>query len=466
MAGDGEKNMRIGFVIVSLIALVTVAPSLGETPLGTAFTYQGQLKQAGAPFEGTADFQFTLWDAAGSGNPPTGGVQVGGVQAINALPVTAGLFTVTLNGGGEFGGNAFNGNARWVQVAVRVLVGGGAFTTLAPRQPLTAAPQALFALSVRGGVSGSGTVNSIPFWSAGTTLGNSQITQSANGVQLPNGVQLGVGAQGNQVSFGSPNGETGMSIAGATGRADVRFDGTTLRLFNGPAGTPPANGIAINASGKVGIGTASPLSKLDIAATGEGAELLRFSTERPWVFRQVRTGPSAGLQLRSTGGLKAFEITANDENNVATFVADSVSSRVGIGTTDPAAKLHVVGGTPVTPSAGGFIQLGSSTGTNVAIDDDEIMARYNGAPTNLYVNYDGGDVVFGGAIDIGYEIVVANLQDALCPAGKKVLGGGCGTSGGAYLREGRPLNNGWHCELADCTNFCSIDSYAICARVK
>jgi len=36
--------MRIRLVIGSLIALVAVTPSLGETPLGTAFTYQGQLK--------------------------------------------------------------------------------------------------------------------------------------------------------------------------------------------------------------------------------------------------------------------------------------------------------------------------------------------------------------------------------------------------------------------------------------
>ena len=82
--------MRIRFVVGSLIALVAAAPSRGETPLGTAFTYQGQLKEGSAPFDGTADFEFTLWDDAGSGNPPTGGTQVGGAQAINAVPVTAG----------------------------------------------------------------------------------------------------------------------------------------------------------------------------------------------------------------------------------------------------------------------------------------------------------------------------------------------------------------------------------------
>ena len=97
-------------------------------------------------------------------------------------------------------------------------------------------------------------------------------------------------------------------------------------------------------AGSVGVGTTTPASKLDIAATGDGAELLRFSTERPWVFRQIYSGPSAGLQLLSTTGQKPFQITAMGGENVATFVADGANSRVGIGTTNPTTgRLHVVG---------------------------------------------------------------------------------------------------------------------------
>ncbi len=70
---------------------------------------------------------------------------------------------------------------------------------------------------------------------------------------------------------------------------------------------------------------------------------------------------------------------------------------VGIGTNDPTAKVHVVGGSDAgVPYTGGYVAFGATTGPNVAIDDNEIMARNNGATAPLYVNKDGADVVIGG----------------------------------------------------------------------
>ncbi len=110
----------------------------------------------------------------------------------------------------------------------------------------------------------------------------------------------------------------------------------------GTTGSPANYDLFISDAGRVGVGTIAPASKLDITASGDGTELLRFTTERPWVFRQIRTGPSAGLQLLSTVGQKAFEITASDGNNVATFFADSGFSRMGVGTTAPSRRFHVL----------------------------------------------------------------------------------------------------------------------------
>ena len=98
----------------------------------------------------------------------------------------------------------------------------------------------------------------------------------------------------------------------------------------------------------MGIGTTTPQARLDIAATGDGAGLLRFSTERPWVFRQAYSGAGTALRLQPITGLKNFEITAAGGTNVATFVGDDANPRVGIGTTSPAHRLSVSGGPPWT----------------------------------------------------------------------------------------------------------------------
>ncbi|NLE61504.1 MAG: hypothetical protein GX616_24395, partial [Planctomycetes bacterium] len=120
-------------ILAAIILLATTHISIAGTPLGTAFTYQGQLKSGGAPYTGTADMQFTLYDAAVAGNIVAGPIASGNVQVAN------GLFTTTL----DFGASAFNGEARWLETAVVTPAGGGSYIPLTPRQAVTPAPYAL-----------------------------------------------------------------------------------------------------------------------------------------------------------------------------------------------------------------------------------------------------------------------------------------------------------------------------------
>lgn len=126
-------NWRLLCAAAIATALLQASPARAQTPPGTAFTYQGSVRLAGAPLNAAADFQFTLWDAATLGN------QIGEMP-VNNVAVADGLFTVLI----DFGAAAFNGNACWLQVAVRSPAGSGAFTTLSPRQALTATPYARF----------------------------------------------------------------------------------------------------------------------------------------------------------------------------------------------------------------------------------------------------------------------------------------------------------------------------------
>src|SRR5262249_17481178 len=88
--------------------------------------------------------QFTVYDSL------TNGGVVAGPTLISGTSVSSGLFTVTL----DFGVNVFPGAARWLEIGVRP--GGSAdnFTTLAPRQPVTAAPYSITAGSVTGPIDG------------------------------------------------------------------------------------------------------------------------------------------------------------------------------------------------------------------------------------------------------------------------------------------------------------------------
>jgi hypothetical protein len=81
----------------------------------------------------TGDFEFSLWDAA------TAGTQIGSTLQVGGVTIDGGRFTVSL----DFGAAAFNGDARWLEIAVRVPSGSGGYTTLSPRQPLEASPYAL-----------------------------------------------------------------------------------------------------------------------------------------------------------------------------------------------------------------------------------------------------------------------------------------------------------------------------------
>ena len=96
-----------------------------------AFTYQGQLRDGGTNANGTYTMTFKLYDAV------SGGVQIGSTVSNNPT-LANGLFSVNL----DFGGEAFDGTARWLDITAQA--GTNAAETLAPRERLMPAPYALF----------------------------------------------------------------------------------------------------------------------------------------------------------------------------------------------------------------------------------------------------------------------------------------------------------------------------------
>lgn len=209
--GAGRKSLPIllGRAMGSLARLgllVGWLASARAAAFDPAFTYQGRLSDGANPASGRFDLRFALYDALSAGT------QIG-ATITNTVTVTAGTFSTTLN----FGTNAFNGEARWLELAVRTNGSASAFTPLSPRQALTPAPYALYALTPAG----------------------------------PQGPQGPIGLTG-------PAGATGAQ--GPQGVAGPQ----------GPAGVSPFSLVGSNAiflDGFLGLGTTNPVSELEVRGT-------------------------------------------------------------------------------------------------------------------------------------------------------------------------------------------------------
>lgn len=127
-----------------IAVLLAAAGVMSQTHAqGTAFTYQGRLNQNGAPTDGTYDFRFR------TASDPFANNYVGTTFLTNGVPVSKGLFTVTIDVG-----NVFNGQSLYLETSVRTN-GAGAYTTLAPLQPMTPTPYAVSAENFSGAVTSS-----------------------------------------------------------------------------------------------------------------------------------------------------------------------------------------------------------------------------------------------------------------------------------------------------------------------
>jgi len=116
-------------ILLSPFAIPAFAQSM------TAITYQGRLNNGTNPATGMYDFKFVSCTNATLGND-------GATTTNRAVGVTNGLFTTLI----DFGASPDSFSPRWLEIGVRTN-GAGAFATLAPRQLLTPAPYAAYALN-------------------------------------------------------------------------------------------------------------------------------------------------------------------------------------------------------------------------------------------------------------------------------------------------------------------------------
>ena len=376
--GVFSRRRLMGFVYVALITLASAAAAAQTT----SFTYQGKLIDSGSPANGSYDLQFTLWDSVSNG------AQIGSTQTLSAVAVSNGVFTVTL----DFGGNAFNGANRFLEIGART-AGSGSFTILTPRQQITSTPYAIRALNA----------------------GSADALSSAC-------VACVQDSQINSVSGNKVNGAIAVASLPA---------GSTNYIQNSTSPQPGSNfnisgngtiGGNLTTNGTVGIGTAAGSSLLTVAkvstagpgviATVSGNNAISgTNTQFTANFRVGDQIAAAGLPAGTTV-INVISDTAMALSAAATATASNVTytiiggprfvvqgvGNVGIDTVNPASALHVRGtgwfqgdNTPLTGGGAG-VAVGMTTfetGYVFAFDYGGTGAK------TLLLNSPGGNVGVG-----------------------------------------------------------------------
>src|ERR1035437_6963960 len=259
-------KIKILSYIPALVCLLAAkpTPALAQS---TVFTYQGRLNSGANPANGNYDLTFSLFNAT------NGPGQVGSTYPTPNTTVSNGVFTVTL----DFGAN-FPGADRWLEIAVRTN-GTVPFTTLAPRQPLTATPYAIQAANAGLAASVSpSAVTGVGIQDAtisAAKLASGQVVKSLNGlfdaVTLSAGANVTLTTNGSSLQLSSSGGATsGWALGGNGGTSGTNFLGSTHQPpleLRGNGGR--ALGLGPNASGAPNVIAGSSVNF--VAASVKGA---------------------------------------------------------------------------------------------------------------------------------------------------------------------------------------------------
>lgn len=314
------------------------------------FTYQGYLENNGAPYTGTANINFAVYSAL------TGGTVRDNLTLTN-VQVSKGVFSAVLNFGDTdfFGAELFDGRPIYLGLSADI---GSGVVNLTPRQLVQPAP---YALSMPN-VSTSGANVGIGITSPTVKLHVSDSNPNLLALQGSSG--FGSYLNLNNTSAGGENWSfisTGASNGEGAGK--LLFADQSVRL-------------AIDTDGNVGIGTVAPERTLDVNGGGmvrgpmyvdgtfvtgdnvftggnlsvDGTAYVAGNTTVIGTIRYASDGTANATTFDITSGA-GIDLIGNSDIYMNSrgarkhilLNADAGAGNIGIGTNNPAEKLHVNG---------------------------------------------------------------------------------------------------------------------------
>ncbi|MDB4663415.1 tail fiber domain-containing protein [Verrucomicrobia bacterium] len=154
-----------------------------------------------------------------------------------------------------------------------------------------------------------------------------------------------------------------VQLTGSNPRIDFNTNGSSsLRFYDT---TNAAERMRINTSGNVGINAASPTSKLQIVGSASGDSVLKVDGTNGTLFEVVDDLSDSLMSVNDAAGLPVFEVFADNHivagrYNQNDFYLDT-NGYVGIGTTNPSSRLHLVSNVAV----GNIFEIDNQAGNQV-----------------------------------------------------------------------------------------------------
>ncbi len=431
----------LAIVLMSLLIIPAYAP-LALAAINPEINYQGKLTDSSgvAVSDDTYHMKFRLYSAETGGTALWEGNRSSNLG--DRISVTSGLFSVMLGSSTALTSVDFN-QTLWLEVEI----GGTASTTwetLTPRKKLGTVPSA-FEADKLDGIDSTSFLRSDVVDTMAATSASTLLTVNQSGA----GDILNLLDGGTEVLTVLDGGNLGVGTSSPWAKLSVEQNAGEVGFS---VGSSTATSFVVDASGRVGIGTASPakpfdvqVSEIDFRDSDYYPLFLRLNNTAATLEIPLGIGdfsPDAQIEISSDGGASDLFMASSNDSGDGDLLIVKNSGNVGIGTTSPYAKLSVVGEivgayftgtTTATSTYGGNIAFSSGADRTISISNST-----SGGGNNLTIK--ASDYIDSGN---GGNLILEAGGGPWGNSGASLTLGGSGFStGGLTLIGGKPDANG------------------------